>query len=313
MRDRKMILLAVASTAVGLGVMVASLVGDGSPTTHAVVASATDTQQHQFETLLTHEVPLAAGGRLIVSVHDADVTVESTPAATQVAVDVGARDAAWAREVFDRMQFDVSVDGNVLTVRSGDPHIQPGEWRERGGTGVRVRVAIPRQIDVTLDTGDGDVVIGDLDGHVEVRTSDGDVSLGSVRGPAIVVNTSDGDVTADRLEAGHIEVRTNDGDVMLEHVSGSVEAATGDGDVCVHLEAPAPVVVGTGDGDICISTAGPFGLELDLQGGDLDLPSGLRFDGTISPRAARGSINGGGPLITAVTGDGTVTIEIGQR
>jgi len=119
-------------------------------------------------------------------------------------------------------------------------------------------------------------------------------------------------VTAQRLEAGRIQVRTGDGDVTLEHVSGSVEAATGDGDVCIHLEAPAPVLVGTGDGDICISTAGPFGVELDLRGGEIVLPSGIAFDGTISPRAARGSINGGGPLITAVTGDGTVTIEIGK-
>jgi hypothetical protein len=313
MRDWKMILLAVISTAVGLGVMVASLVGDGSTTKHVVVARATDTQQHQFETLLTHEMPLASVGRLVVDVHDADVTVEATPTGAEVAVDVGARDAAWAREVFDRMQFDVSLDGNVLTVRSGDPHIQPGEWRERGGAGVRVRVAVPSQVDVTLNTGDGDVVIGNREGRVEVRTSDGDVGLGTVRGPAVVVSTSDGDITADRLEAGHIEVRTNDGDVTLEHVLGSVEAATSDGDVCVHLEAPAAVAVRTGDGDVCISTAGPFGLDLDLQGGDLVLPNGLAFDGTISPRAARGSINGGGPRITAVTGDGTVTIEIGQR
>jgi hypothetical protein len=312
MRDWKMILLAVISTAVGLGVMVGSLVGDGSTTEPAEVARATETQQHRFETLLTHEFPLASGGRLMVNVHDADVTVESTPTGAEVAVDVGARDAAWAREVFDRMRFDVSLEDHVLTVRSADPHIQPGEWRERGGVGVRVRVAVPHQFDATLNTGDGDVVIGDLDGRLEVRTSDGDVSIGRVRGPAVVVSTSDGDITADRLEVEHIEVHTTDGDVTLEHVLGSVEAATSDGDVCVHLEAPAAVAVRTGDGDIYISTAGPFGLDLDLQGGDLALPRGLAFDGTVSPRAARGSIHGGGPQIMAVTGDGTVTFEIAR-
>jgi len=36
------------------------------------------------------------------------------------------------------------------------------------------------------------------------------------------------------------------------------------------------------------------------------------LDGTISPTAARGAINGAGPLITAVTGSGTVTFEIGK-
>ncbi len=85
--------------------------------------------------------------------------------------------------------------------------------------------------------------------------------------------------------------------------------------------AASPTPRGTGggsdQGDHCHRpqqgpTAGPFGLELDLRGSDLVLPSGIAFDGTISPNSARGTINGGGPRITAVTGGGTVTFEIGK-
>jgi DUF4097 and DUF4098 domain-containing protein YvlB len=331
MRDYRMIALAVGSTAVGLGLMVASVLGDESLLDRAKGLATSATQERSYHVVVEQDLALAPGGRLQLNVHDADVEVTSEPTGGRLAVEIGAKDAAWARDVFQRMHFTATAEGNALVVRTEDPHLDGGAWRRHGDVHVRIRVGVPNAVDLSLTTGDGDVSVGSVEGHVEIqtgdgdvqvgdvngeaaiRTGDGDVSLGMIRGPTVTVQTGDGDIAVGGVEAERIAVRTGDGDVALGSASGAVDAATNDGDVSIQLATASPVAVTTGDGDIAIIVPRALGFDLDLKGADVSVPQGMVIGGGVTSGSARGTVNGGGPLIKAVTGDGTVVVKVGGK
>jgi DUF4097 and DUF4098 domain-containing protein YvlB len=326
MRDVKMLALATGSTAIGLTLMVMSVGGD-MPLLQAVTA-----QERQREIVLHQEFSVAAGGSLIVDVADADVIVETgTSNAATVDVEVHAHDMVWGREVFDRMEFEAELEGDVLTIHARDPHAAGHEWRQHKGVGVTAQILIPDRFDVRVITGDGDVsltdlagqvdmragdgdiALGNITGSVSIRTGDGDVTLGALQGDVLSVHSADGDITAQAVMAEQIELETSDGDVWLRSVSGPLRARTSDGDIEVLLAKPAPTNLRTGDGDITIATAGPFGLNLDIRGESIHLPQDLMVQQSRSRRSAQGEIHGGGPDIKIATGDGSVRVRIGDN
>lgn len=331
MRDYKMIVLAVGSTAVGLGLMVASVLGDGSLLDRVKSLAPFAAQELSYQTVVEQDLGLEPGGALRLNVPDADVRVTSAPGHGRLSVEIGATDAAWAREVFDRMRFRAAGDGNVYTIHAEDPQVDGADWRRHGGIQLRIHVGVPEPVDISLTTGDGDVTVGSLEGEIHIqtgdgdvmvgdvlgavtiRTGDGDVSLGTTRGPALLVQTGDGDIAIGGSEAERIELRTGDGDVALASAAGSVDAATNDGDVSIQLAQASPVSVRTGDGDIAIVVAEALGFDLDLTGADISVPQGMVMEGGATSGSARGTISGGGPLITAVTGDGSIVVKVGGR
>lgn len=331
MKDGKMTALAIGSTALGFVLLATHATGVGVALDRVrAVAFGHARQEPQQQVVLEQTFSVGSGGTLVIDVQDADVTV-TTAAGGQSSVTVlaAARDQDWARQVFERMRFEVGASGNTLTVRSHDPQIRSEEWREHRGVSFTVRVAIPSRFDVRIATADGDVVLGDVEGPVEVRTSDGDVQVGNVAGPvrlatadgdvhvgavggpAIVLQSSDGDIYADALAAQKITVRTQDGDVTLQSVDGELDVSAGDGDIVARLVRAAPATITAGDGDVRLIADGAFGYDLDLSGGDVSMPSGMVIQGRISERSARGTVNGGGPLIRVRSGDGSVVVDVG--
>lgn len=331
MRDPKMMILAVGSTVVGLGLMVASVVGDESLLQRVQGLAKSASQEMSYQTVVEQDLALAPGSQIRLNVHDADVRVTNEPTGGRLSVEIGAKEAAWAREVFDRMRFEAFGEGNAFTIRTQDPDLDGSDWRRHGSVHVRIHVGVPNPVDLALTTGDGDVNVGSIEGRVEIRTGDGDVvlgnvsgevgiqtgdgdvSVGTIRGTALAVQTGDGDIAVGGVESERIELRTGDGDVALARAAGPVEAATNDGDVSIQLATASPVSVRTGDGDVAIILAEALGFNLDLTGADVMVPRGAIMEGGVRSGSARGMVNGGGPLIKAVTGDGTVVVKIGGR
>ena len=108
--------------------------------------------------------------------------------------------------------------------------------------------------------------------------------------------------------ADHVDEQ--DGDIALTSVAGELNAAVGDGDVTVHFAKAAPASITAGDGDITISADGAFGYELDLSGGEVSVPRGMVVQGAINSRTARGTVNGGGPLVRVRSGDGSIVVNL---
>jgi DUF4097 and DUF4098 domain-containing protein YvlB len=366
MKDGKMAILAIGSTALGFVLLATHAPGGFSLEKVRAVAFGHTQEEYQQQVMLERAFTVGAGGALVIDVQDADVTVTTAAGGNaSVTVLAGGRDQDWVRQVYERMRFEAALSGNTLTVRSHNAQISSDEWRQHRGVSLEVRVAIPSRFDVQIATADGDVSLGDIEGAVQVRTADGDVqigkvtgsarlatsdgdvhvgnvtgsaeiqtadgdvevgdvsggatiqasdgdlALGAISGPEIALRTADGDVAARSLSAEKITVRAQDGDVTLQSVAGVLDASTGDGDLTVRFAKAAPASISTGSGDVTLSADGAFGYDLDLSGGDLSVPSGMTVQGTIGERSARGTINGGGPLLRVRSGDGSVVIKLG--
>jgi hypothetical protein len=315
MKDHHIALLVVGGTLWAFGLWVTSTYDshrDAASHRHAHESDCCDDQQHRSFLVLERQLEVRPGGRLLVDVHDADVQVTTGGGGTAtVKVYASARDEEWGRSVVERMQFAIDTEGSDLFIEADDPHIEDREWSRNRGVGVEVRVTIPTRFDADIRSGDGDISLGDLEGRVNIHSSDGDLQLGTLKGPEIKLRTSDGDVYAAGLEAPAISLHTSDGDVEARRVTGALEAASGDGDITVRLQAARETRIRTGDGDVTVYVAGSLGFELDLRAEDIYLGSGFQLDGSRGSGYVRGPVNGGGPVLAVRTSDGTVRLRTG--
>ncbi len=266
--------------------------------------------QRTQELMLDQTFDVRSDGTLSVDVPDGDVEVRAgSDSRASVKVYVSARDMGWGREVFERMEFDVRGGGDDVSVRAHSPRISSDEWRHNRGVGVKVELTIPRGFNADISTSDGDIDIGSLDGRVELRTSDGDIHFGTLRGPKITIETSDGDVVGEMLEAERVALETSDGDIEVTVAAGSARISTSDGDIQLHLVNQAEIHLSTSDGDITIYADPSLRANVELRGEDVYLASGFKLEGRILRRGATGTLNGGGPLLVAETGDGSISIR----
>ncbi len=287
--------------------------------------------QDRYPRELMHEdtFDVGPGGMLQVDVYDADVEVVTGPAGgATVGIFLRSNDMDWAREIFAEMEISTRLEGDSVVIETTKKP-STSWWSGTGNRWFNViaHVQIPEEFDIDISTGDGDVSAEDLSGRARIHTSDGDISVARLDGPAIILETSDGDVVADSLTADRVEVDTSDGDIDIGSITGPIAAKTSDGDIHVKLAAAgeasfqtgdgdvhievsqaAPLDIRTGDGDIDIVVPGSLAADVELRGEDVELVGGLALEGSVRDGRAQGTINGGGPLIKAETGDGEIRL-----
>jgi hypothetical protein len=259
---------------------------------------------------LDRRFDLQPGGTLTVDVPDGDVSIATSRGGrASVEVFITARDREWGRTVFERMKFEAIRSGNDLRVTATSPRLGDYDWGDGRGVDVRVEIAVPQRFDLDIASSDGDISINDVAGQIDLRTADGDVTLGNARGPAISISTSDGDVSAESIETDELVIQTHDGDVYVAANARSSRITTGDGDIQLDLMARGEVRLRTGDGDITIYGDHSLAADVELRGDDVQVGSEYSLEGRLDRRGALGQLNGGGPLLLAETGDGTISIR----
>lgn len=189
-----------------------------------------------------------------------------------------------------------------VTERQDGDHVElnvhlPNEWGVHFGTRyrkVRIEVQVPQDTALDLHSGDGHINVNGISGTAKIDTGDGAVEVRDFNG-SLDAHTSDGHITADGVFT-NVELRTGDGHVDFTARPGSRMAGdwlirTGDGRVEVRLpqEFAAELYAHTGDGRITV-----------------DFP--ITVSGSLERSRIRTKINGGGPLLEIVTGDGGVRI-----
>lgn len=164
-----------------------------------------------------------------------------------------------------------------------------------GNRSIRLQVRVPRELMANIHTRDGSIRLRGLHGPLRADTGDGRIEGDDLDG-TLDANTGDGSIhISGRFD--NVQLHTQDGSVELEARHGSRlrsdwRVQTGDGSVRVHLprDLSADLELHTGDGHI-----------------SLDLP--LTVGGTQNEHEVRGKLNGGGPLLTVRTGDGSINVS----
>ena len=233
-------------------------------------------------------------------------------------------------ELGKNLRVDAHQDGDKveLTARV------TGRWGFSLGhnsRGLHIEVRMPREGDLQVETGDGSVQAGSINGTVNVHTGDGSVKANSLSG-TIDLHTNDGSITVENLK-GDMRLRTGDGSIEARDLDGKVEAdsgdghiriagrfdalnvTTGDGSVDTRVLPGSKMVsswtIRTGDGSVDLVLPSDFQTNIDASTGDGHISLGIpvTVEGTFKNSEMHGKMNGGGQPLTIHTGDGSIRLS----
>ncbi|MBW3671738.1 MAG: DUF4097 domain-containing protein, partial [Acidobacteria bacterium] len=214
------------------------------------------------------------------------------------------------------------------------------DFHTRMGNVVAVEV---NQADVS--TGAGEIIVGRALGNLTAKTQGGPINIGETFA-AVEAETAAGDILLNSANRGAY-LKTGGGNIRVRRARGALRLISGGGDITVQ-EAAHDVTAHTKSGDVTIHVpAGVKTLSLDLEtsGGNIivTLPPELKanidatvitsdsenhtIDSTVSGLAivrdmvggrnrirAKGSLNGGGPVLKIVVEEGNVQLrQFGSR
>jgi DUF4097 and DUF4098 domain-containing protein YvlB len=191
----------------------------------------------------------------------------------------------------DDVRIHESQSGNSVDL---DVHVPNLHWSV-GRRQVSVELKVPRQDDVNIHTGDGNISVEDVKGELRLQSGDGRIEGVGLDG-SLEAKSGDGGIRV-RGRFDVMRLETGDGRIDAEAASGSKMASDWS--------------ARSGDGSVVLRLPADLSAELDLHTGDghitLDFP--VTVSGSLSRSTIRGKLNGGGPTLTVHTGDGSIRLE----
>lgn len=149
----------------------------------------------------------------------------------------------------DKPSTEHKVNGDTLELTYGCPV-------NFANCAVDYRVEIPKGVEVTVDTGSGDLTLRSLTAVGLVKTGSGDIAASGLAGKQFSAETGSGDVELKfAATPGQVKVHTGSGDATVVVPDGSydVQADTGSGSTEVKVKddpsAANKIVLETGSGD----------------------------------------------------------------
>jgi DUF4097 and DUF4098 domain-containing protein YvlB len=172
----------------------------------------------------------------------------------------------------------------------------PNRWGISIGShrSLRVEVEVPRESNLELHSGDGNIRVMDVKGMLQLETGDGDIEA--------------------RGTNGSMKAHTGDGNINIGGIYAALELHTGDGNIEAEARAGSKMDSGwslrTGDGNIELRVPDAFAANLDAQTGDgeVTLDFAITVQGAFKQSSIRGKMNSGGPTLELRSGDGNISL-----
>ncbi|MBI3663326.1 MAG: DUF4097 family beta strand repeat protein [Acidobacteria bacterium] len=245
-------------------------------------------------------------------------------------VRVESNDAAIEVDTWDRKEIEARVTTGGWTIGANGVRITESRVGDRVSIQVRVpnmswsigfhnrsvtiALMVPREADLTAETGDGHVNVKSLAGKIDVHTGDGHITVTSLRG-TMRLRSGDGHIEGENLD-GTLEAQTGDGRITVSGRFDGLELRTSDGRIEAAAKPGSKIetewFLSTSDGSVQLRIPDNFGADLDAHTGDgritVDFPITVAT-GAMSRSSVRGKLNGGGPPLRVRTGDGSITIS----
>lgn len=244
-------------------------------------------------------------------------------------IEVEVEKRAMEQALLDEIKIDAEQQGDTITLKVTGParldrhgvtigmHISPT---------ARLRVAVPRHINITATSGDGSIRAEAIEGRLVLRTTDGSV-VGTRLGGDIQIRSGDGSIRLDQV-TGKLDLETTDGSIGLAARPTVLRARTGDGSIRATIEADTVMAdnweLTTSDGGVSVTLPGQFNAEIDAETSDGSVRANHplleddrrersegddRDGGRESRRSLRTKMGDGGKTFRIRTGDGTIRIE----
>lgn len=176
-----------------------------------------------------------------------------------------------------------------------------------------IEVWVPRETDVALESGDGDVKVAGVSGQVSVRSGDGRIVAEDVAG-RISLRSGDGRIVGTSLD-GSLEAGTADGAIHVEGRFDALTLSSVDGSLIAEVRSGSRLArdwsLTTTDGRLRLELPRDLRAELDAHTGDgaIDIDVPLTRS-SVSRHDVHGALNGGGPPLRLRSGDGSVRVAL---
>jgi len=209
------------------------------------------------------------------------------------------------------VQIVESQNGDHVSIEVKFPHMN---WHMFGGhRSLRVDLRVPREVDLDVRTGDGNIKATEVSGKLQFDTGDGNVNANNIRGD-IRMHTGDGRIEGRGFD-GSLDADTGDGSMRVEGRFDALALKTGDGSIDAQANSGSKLGnswnVRSGDGSITLRLPGDLNANLEARTGDgnitMDFP--IQMSGSLSHSSVRGKLNAGGGTLSVTSGDGSIHIE----
>jgi hypothetical protein len=186
-------------------------------------------------------------------------------------------------------------------------------WGIHVSRGVRVEVRMPKNADLTVDSGDGSVESEFIQGNLDIHTGDGHIRVEGAKGQ-IKLRTGDGSIEGRNLD-GQIDADSGDGHITLDGRFDTLNIRTGDGSINAHAQPGSKVIsswsIHTGDGSVDLALPGDLNANIDATTNDGRISLGIpvMVEGQFSNSQIHGKMNNGGQPVKIHTGDGSIRLS----
>lgn len=274
------------------------------------------------------EFSVSGPGNLEVRTSGGHITVsasESNRVRVEMYVRKNGRDLSRSDIDLDNFNIDISQSGNTVRAIARRDNDRGWKFRNTNNISISFVVYTPREMSTDLKTSGGHIETEGLKGKQDISTSGGHLQLSNLMGTVdartsgghIEIRDFEGEMNA-RTSGGHINVensngsinlRTSGGHIDLERISGTIEASTSGGGINAEIANIGQFVnLRTSGGNVNISVPDGIGLDLELRGSRVRTEL-KNFSGKVERNEVEGTINGGGPKVSARTSGGTVRIS----
>jgi DUF4097 and DUF4098 domain-containing protein YvlB len=217
-----------------------------------------------------------------------------------------------AKEILETHKLDMAQKGNavILSSRVEQRRFKYRSWKGDDRIRIRIIVEVPRQFEVMVSTGAGNVAVDDLEGQLDIRSGAGNVEVGDVEGEVSIVSGS-GVVDVGRV-SGPVAVHTGAGNIEITAVDGQLSAVTGAGDITAFIvEQPtgdSQLISGAGNVTVFLSEG--IGVKVDAMArGNCTTDFPLKVEGRWMTKTLVGDLNGGGPDLAIKSSVGNVVLK----
>src|SRR5690606_14774828 len=138
-------------------------------------------------------------------------------------------------------------------------------WKGDSRLKIKMVIDVPREFNVAITTGAGNVSVADLRGDLDIRSGAGNITFDDIEG-RVEVNSGSGNVNSGHV-TGSVEINTGAGNIVLASVRGAVDAATGAGDIRAHITDQPELgsELTSGAGNITVFVAENVGMNVDAS------------------------------------------------
>jgi hypothetical protein len=178
---------------------------------------------------------------------------------------------------------------------------------------LHIEVRLPKDSDLKVETGDGEIHASGLSGNIDLSTGDGSMKVSAMSG-VLRLHTGDGGIDGSDLD-GQCDATSGDGHITLSGRFDVLKVRSGDGKIDVNTARGSKMAsswnVQSGDGAIEVALPADLPVNVDASTGDghvsSDIP--ITLSGSMSKSRVQGTLNGGGQSLAIHTGDGDIRLR----